>query len=275
MFARRKIRNVTSLEVEDLVAEGNQGLLRAIELYDPTKARFSTYCGLWIRGVMNRAIDKSRLVHVPSNRLHDEQAQVFSIDSFNQDEEDNGIDLTDHRAHDSLESMVEQEQSETDRDLAHLLLDEELDPLEAKVMKDRLGFNGDEKPLQEIGNKLGLSRERIRKIALSASSKLGIMSTKVRKPRRKNRVNQEIVKVIITHDCDQCDFKAKTTKGLVAHRRKHEKKIAPKASAVASVASDSGYSLGEALRTIATIRELLVKHQPHDRKTILEHVLAS
>jgi RNA polymerase primary sigma factor len=59
------------LPLEDLVAEGNLGLIRAAELFDPSRGvRFSTYAGHWVRQSMRRALSNtSRTIRLPSYML--------------------------------------------------------------------------------------------------------------------------------------------------------------------------------------------------------------
>ena len=79
-FVRRNLRLVMSIArryrvrgmpLLDLVQEGNLGLLKAMDRFDPARGfRFSTYAVWWIRHHINRAVaDKSRLVRVPVHRL--------------------------------------------------------------------------------------------------------------------------------------------------------------------------------------------------------------
>ena len=65
--ARRHVNR--GLSFEDLIQEGNIGLLRAIEKFDPERGfKFSTYAVWWIRQAITRAIDdKARLVRIPSH----------------------------------------------------------------------------------------------------------------------------------------------------------------------------------------------------------------
>ncbi len=67
-FAKRVYRSELGISFADLVQEGNLGLMRAVEKFDATKARFSTYAAWWIRQSMNRAIaDTGRIVRIPSH----------------------------------------------------------------------------------------------------------------------------------------------------------------------------------------------------------------
>ena len=68
LFAKRMYRRDLGLSFADLVQEGNLGLMRAVEKFDATKARFSTYAAWWIRQSMNRAVsDTGRIVRIPSH----------------------------------------------------------------------------------------------------------------------------------------------------------------------------------------------------------------
>lgn len=68
-IARKYTGIVGHLTTDDIIQEGNVGLCRAAEKYDPSRGyKFSTYAYWWIRQAINRAIsDKERVVRIPCN----------------------------------------------------------------------------------------------------------------------------------------------------------------------------------------------------------------
>jgi RNA polymerase primary sigma factor len=72
------------LALEDLIQEGNLGLMRAVDRYDHRRGlRFSTYATWWIRHALNRAVsDKARLVRIPVHALDDVARVARAVDSI-------------------------------------------------------------------------------------------------------------------------------------------------------------------------------------------------
>jgi RNA polymerase primary sigma factor len=201
------------LSLQDLIEEGNLGLLRAVEGFDPNmNTRFSTYASYWIKQSIKRAlVNTAKTIRIPAymvellakwrratHRLQDElgrpptQEEVArymglprkklniikkAIRVYNalpqpdpQQEDGWSIDeiLMDSRAKTPDTEMVE-----TDDLQMVLELLEKMDPREAAVLRMRFGLDGEEpKTLKEIGECLGLTRERVRQIENEALAKL-------------------------------------------------------------------------------------------------------
>jgi RNA polymerase primary sigma factor len=200
------------LGLEDLIAEGNLGLVRAAEGFDPSmNTRFSTYASYWIKQSIKRlVINTAKTVRLPaymvelltkwrraSSRLQEELGRSPTEEEVAQDlqlsRKKLAIIKKALRIHNALPQSGEEEASSIDEilqdgrtkspdtemadndEMRHVLeLLDQLPQREATVLRLRFGLDGESpKTLKEIGEILGLTRERVRQIENEALASLG------------------------------------------------------------------------------------------------------
>ena len=179
------------LDMSDLIAEGNLGLMKAIKNFDWTKKlRFISYAVWWIKqSILQSLNENARTIRLPVNVVQDlhkakKEAQkgnkeldekyltlpkTTGLDNFINDEGDTLLDLIEN------ENSVQPDESfSTEGQLKNRLLEimSILDERERAIVEDYYGLTGTPRTLEDIGGDFSLTKERVRQIKEKALRKL-------------------------------------------------------------------------------------------------------
>ena len=179
------------IDLSDLIAEGNFGLMKAIKNFDWTKKnRFISYAVWWIKqSILQSLNDNSRTIRLPVNVVQDMQKEkklnektngelsekfatlprIIDLDMHINEDGDTLIDVIKNENVDSPDEVFSTKDILKEKMLRIMSV---LDDREKVIVEDYYGITGTSRTLEDIGTDFGLTKERVRQIKEKALRKL-------------------------------------------------------------------------------------------------------
>jgi RNA polymerase primary sigma factor len=179
------------LDFPDLIAEGNFGLMKAIENFDwSKKLRFISYAVWWVRqSILQSLNENARTIRLPVNVVQDLQRAkkelerggaelsdkfanlpyTINLDKPLNEEGDTLVDILNNPNAELADAGLSTEDTLKDKLISML---DVLDDREKTIIQDYFGLSGSTRTLEDIGNDFTLTKERVRQIKEKALRKL-------------------------------------------------------------------------------------------------------
>lgn len=179
------------LDLSDLIAEGNLGLMKAIENFDWSKRlRFISYAVWWVRqSILQSLNENARTIRLPVNvvqELHKAKKELekagvelpdklitlpytVNLDNPLNEDGDTLLDILNNPNADLADANLSTEDTLKQKLLSML---DVLDEREKIIIQDYFGLSGSIRTLEDIGNDFGLTKERVRQIKEKSLRKL-------------------------------------------------------------------------------------------------------
>jgi RNA polymerase primary sigma factor len=179
------------LDLSDLIAEGNLGLMKAIKNFDWSKdLRFISYAVWWVKqSIIQSLNDNARTIRLPVNVVQDLQKAKKEVDQSGKKLDDKfaglpsiiNLDMNINEEGDTLIDLIENHDAlapDAGFDTKDILKDKLLsllnilDEREKTIVGDYFGLTGTPRTLEDIGSDFGLTKERVRQIKEKSLRKL-------------------------------------------------------------------------------------------------------